>query len=226
MPSSATDMTGLLATLNAPGTGVGGYGSFSMDANGRVSFASAGSYGATVSVLADSTAWGTNGPSMTQFFGIGPAERVSAASSFAIDKSINANPALLALGKVNLSATAGQPAITPWDGSGGVALANAGDQVTNFAAVNNFNPTSTTVSRYATEFAGLLGRRAASAETQQNSADAVKTESETRRTSFEGVNMDEELVRLTTYQQAFNASARLVQAAADMYDTLLAIGLR
>ena len=26
---------------------------------------------------------------------------------------------------------------------------------------------------------------------------------------------------MTTYQQAFNASARLIQAARDMYDTLL-----
>jgi len=33
--------------------------------------------------------------------------------------------------------------------------------------------------------------------------------------------MDEELVKLTTYQQAFNASSRLIQAAKDMYDVLL-----
>jgi len=57
MPASATDMNGLLATLNAPGSGVGGYGSFSMDANGRVSFTSAGSYGASISVLAASELW-------------------------------------------------------------------------------------------------------------------------------------------------------------------------
>ncbi|HET9160013.1 MAG TPA: flagellar hook-associated protein FlgK [Caulobacteraceae bacterium] len=226
MPSSPTDVNGLLAALNAPGSGVGGYGTFSLDGNGRLTFSSAGTYGASVSVLSDSTAWGTNGPSMSQFFGIGPAERVTAASSFAIAKTINQNPALLALAKVDLTAAAGTPAITPGDGSGGVALATAGERITSFGAVNNFNATSTTVSRYATEFAGLLGRRAASAETQQNSADAVKTEAETRRTSFEGVNMDEELVRLTTYQQAFNASARLIQAANDMYDTLLTMTLQ
>jgi flagellar hook-associated protein 1 FlgK len=33
--------------------------------------------------------------------------------------------------------------------------------------------------------------------------------------------MDEELVLMTTYQQAFNASARLIQAASEMYDTLV-----
>ena len=111
-------------------------------------------------------------------------------------------------------------------GAGGVALATAGERITSFGAVNNFAGATTSVSRYATEFAGLLGRRAASAETQQSSAEAVKTESETRRTSFEGVNMDEELVRLTTYQQAFNASARLIQAASDMYDVLLTMTMK
>ena len=35
--------------------------------------------------------------------------------------------------------------------------------------------------------------------------------------------MDEELIRLTTYQQAFNASARLIQAVNDLYDELLKV---
>ena len=33
--------------------------------------------------------------------------------------------------------------------------------------------------------------------------------------------MDQELINLTTYQQAYNASARLITAAKDMMDTLL-----
>jgi len=52
-------------------------------------------------------------------------------------------------------------------------------------------------------------------------AEAVQTEAEARRQGVEGVNLDEELVNLTTYQQAFNASARMIQAASDLFDTLL-----
>ena len=33
--------------------------------------------------------------------------------------------------------------------------------------------------------------------------------------------MDEEIIQLTTYQQAYNASARLIQAAKEMYETLV-----
>ena len=51
----------------------------------------------------------------------------------------------------------------------------------------------------------------------------MKTEADSRRTSTEGVSLDEELVNLTTYQQAYNASARLIQAASDMFTSLLQI---
>ena len=57
--------------------------------------------------------------------------------------------------------------------------------------------------------------------TRAESTAAIATEAKSRQTSYEGVNLDEELVAMTTYQQAFNASARLIQAASDMYDTLL-----
>ena len=63
----------------------------------------------------------------------------------------------------------------------------------------------------------------AAAETRKSSAESVATEANNRRQSVEGVNLDEELVNLTTYQQAFNASARMIQAVGDLYDVLLGI---
>jgi flagellar hook-associated protein 1 FlgK len=52
-------------------------------------------------------------------------------------------------------------------------------------------------------------------------AAALASEASSRRSAAEGVNLDEELINLTTYQQAYSASSRLIQAAKDMYDTLL-----
>ena len=49
----------------------------------------------------------------------------------------------------------------------------------------------------------------------------MQSEAETQRQSVEGVNLDQELVNLTTYQQAFSASARLVTATQDMFSALL-----
>ncbi len=39
--------------------------------------------------------------------------------------------------------------------------------------------------------------------------------------SEEGVNLDEELVKMTTYQQAYSAASRMIQAAKDLYDIVL-----
>ena len=77
------------------------------------------------------------------------------------------------------------------------------------------------VSRYASELSGEIGGKAAAAKNRSDMAGALATEATARQTAYEGVNLDEELILMTTYQQAFNASARLIQAANDMYDTLL-----
>ena len=63
-------------------------------------------------------------------------------------------------------------------------------------------------------------RDASDAETWKQAADALKQEVDARRQSPEGVNLDKELANLTTYQQAFSASATLVPAAKDMLDVL------
>ena len=68
---------------------------------------------------------------------------------------------------------------------------------------------------------GDLGQKASAADSASTAAQSVQTEATTRLQSVEGVNLDEELVNLTTFQQAYNASARLVQASKDMINTLL-----
>jgi flagellar hook-associated protein 1 FlgK len=78
-----------------------------------------------------------------------------------------------------------------------------------------------TLSAYAATLSGSIARNASAAATAQTRAEALATESSARRSQVEGVNLDQELVSLTTYQQAYNASARLIQAAKDMFDILL-----
>ncbi|WP_292225124.1 flagellar basal body rod C-terminal domain-containing protein, partial [Brevundimonas sp.] len=61
------------------------------------------------------------------------------------------------------------------------------------------------------------------AKSRAETASALSKEATSRRNASEGVNMDEELVNMTTFQQAYNASARLIQASKDMYDVLIGI---
>jgi flagellar hook-associated protein 1 FlgK len=211
----------LVAALNDPATGVGRFGAFSLAADGSLSFSGFGNPAPTMTVLEDRTTQVPSGVSATELFGIGGGVRASRADGFALRADIRQSPARLALARLNLSAAVGTAALSPGDGRGALALADAGQRAANFQAAGGASGGSISVSRYAAELSGEVGGKAAAAKNRMETAKALYTEAGARQTAQEGVNLDEELVLMTTYQQAFNASARLIQAAKDMYDTLM-----
>ncbi|MBL8556067.1 MAG: flagellar hook-associated protein FlgK [Phenylobacterium sp.] len=218
---AAPTMADLVNSLNSNANGVGLYGSFSLDPNGVLSFTGAPPLDAQVSVINDNTARGVGGASVSQLFGLGALERQARAGRFQVNPTLDANPNKMALGKLDLTAAVGQVAVRPGDGQGALALANAGEVATLFQKAGSLGQVTMTVSRYASEFGGAVGRGAAAAETRKSSSEAVANEANNRRQSVEGVNLDEELVNLTTYQQAFNASARMIQATNELFDVLV-----
>ena len=218
---AAPNMSDLLSALNNNATGVGLFGSFSLDANGVLSFDGTPPLDATLSVVTDNTSRGAGGPSISQLFGLGTVERSTRAGRFDVSQALDSDPTKLSMGKVDTSVAIGQIAIRPGDGSGALGISTSGDVPVLFQAAGSLGQVTMTVSRYASEFGGSIGRGAAAAETRRASAEAVATEANTRRQSVEGVNLDEEMVNLTTYQQAFNASARMIQAASDLFEVLV-----
>ena len=68
-----------------------------------------------------------------------------------------------------------------------------------------------------------VGGDSASAETAYSSKSATATYMDTSRTSVSGVSSDEETVNLTVYQSAYAASASMVSAWSELYDTTLAM---
>jgi flagellar hook-associated protein 1 FlgK len=220
MPNTG-DMTALVTALNDTVSGVGRYGTFSLDPNGALTFKGFGNPANTMDITGDSTSRLTSGgPSFSQFFGLGGTASTVAAH-LAVNTSISNNPSLLSLAQVNLSAGASQAALLPSDGSGGTALSNAGNVQINFARTGLNSGGLSTLTNYGADFAGQVGNLAANAKSQRDAADSLLTEATSRRNAAEGVNLDEELVNLTTYQQAYSASGRLVQAAKDMFDVLM-----
>jgi len=220
---AGTTMQDMVDALNARNGGVGLYGAFSLGTKGELSFASNSASPVALSVVADDTERGAGGPSISQLFGIGPTERSTRGARFAVDTAMNADPKRLPFAQLNLSAAVGTSALAVGDGRGALALAKAGDNAASFGAAGDAAASTMSVLRYGSDFAGAIARKAATAESRKDAAASVKVEVDTQRQSQEGVNLDEELINLTTYQQAFNASARLIQATKDMFDALTAI---
>ncbi|MCA3757583.1 MAG: flagellar hook-associated protein FlgK [Phenylobacterium sp.] len=220
---AAPTMNDLLTALNSNTTGVGLVGAFSLDAQGQLSFTPSTAPPVAVSVSTDTTSRGVGGPTLSALFGLGVIERTSRANRLFVNPEIKADPNRLAVSKLDLTVAVGAPAISPGNGQGANALAAAGEKRTNFDAVGNLGALNVTLIEYAAQLGAAVGSRASSAETQRLSSESVSTEVSTRRASVEGVNIDEELVRLTTYQQAFNASGRMIQAAREMFDVLTSL---
>ena len=73
-------------------------------------------------------------------------------------------------------------------------------------------------------YAGLIsqvGIRSQSASYAAKVSETIATNVEKDRTSVSGVNLDEEAAKLLQYQQAYQASAKVVQIAQSIFDTLM-----
>ena len=223
IPSGGT-MATVLAALNSTTTGVGRYGTFALDSNGALQFTPSVTPAASLSVTNDTTSWGgAAGPTLNALFGVDPGLRANRAINFSVNTAMLQNPNNLPIAQLNLSAGVGTPAVVAGDGTGAQAFANVGQAQATFAAIGQDPGGLSSIDNYASRFAGSLGEQASSFATASTAADALQTQANSQLSSAQGVNLDQELTNLTMYQQAYNASARLIQAAKDMSDTLLSI---
>ncbi len=214
-------MQDMLNALNDRSTGVGLYGSFALDSNGQLSFTPNGGSGVSLAVTSDNTANSATGMSMSQLFGIGAATRTAAQNTYQVNPAIASNPNALQSATVNLSGGVGSQALTQTNNSAYGAFANADTTSTTFSAALGLASQTDTLTGYASTISQAIAQRASQASDNATTASAVATEAQSRMSSAEGVNMDQEMISLTTYQQAYSASARLVQATQDMFTTLL-----
>jgi flagellar hook-associated protein 1 len=215
----------LLSALNANGTGLGEYGVFSLDsATGQITFAANPAF--KVELQSDTTQRGGTGVAFSALHGMGDAATAGRATEVDVNALIAANPMRLAAGQPDISGLLGSKAVEAGDNRGAAALLQARDTVRNFSAAGVLTAQSSTLATYAARLGGEAGRLASDAERQAQGAAAVATAAADRRGEMEGVSIDDELMKMTTYQNAYAAAARVIQAATEMLDVLMAIGYR
>jgi len=80
-----------------------------------------------------------------------------------------------------------------------------------------------TLSEIGAEFLGRAGQSAKDIAVRAEDRLALRDELSERVSEVSGVNLDEEMTNLITFQTAFNASARVISATQEMFDALLRI---
>jgi flagellar hook-associated protein 1 FlgK len=216
---SGTTIASLRSDLDAA---LNGYAQTTFDANGKLSFNITNKDVGSVDVLRDTTLRGDTGISMSGLFGLGEEIPAARATGLQIRSAISADPNLIAAGQADLAGAAvGTRVLTQGDGRGALKLEAAGSTSRSFAQAGSLTAQTTSVNDYAARLAGFAGGRAQALDGAKAAAASVRDEVKTRRQSEEGVNIDEELVKMTTYQQAYSAASRMITAAKDLYDILL-----
>lgn len=218
---------GTIAQLRtAIDTALSGYGQTQFDANGRLTLQPTNHAVGRIDLLQDTTVRGDTNLSLSDIFGLGETLPAQRASNLNIRADIRANPSLLGSAQADLwvngaSVAAGTRVLAPGDGRGALAIEAAASTPRAFADAGGLTGQVTSVSDYAARLAGHAGVRAEALDAAKSAAESVRDEVKQRRMGEEGVNLDEELVKMTTYQQAYAAASRMITAAKDLYDIIL-----
>ncbi len=208
-----------ITALNNTTTGIGQYATAAIDSTGRLSITPRVGY--TTDVTADSTTRGATGVSTSALFGLSRSTTATRALGLEVNTAIANAPGKLGLGLPDLTADIGARIVEGGDSRGAQAILAARDLTRTFGAAGALGQQTTTLAIYASRLAGEAGRSAEQASRAQAGAEAVYAAATERRAQTEGVSLDEELVKMTQFQQSYAASSRLIQAAREMFDILL-----
>jgi flagellar hook-associated protein 1 FlgK len=212
--------------VSALNTAMGGQAVFTLNSDGSITETQPTALaGYTLNVTTDTTQRGTTGMSFTQLFGIGANQQALQASNFAVNSQIASSPQRLAFAQPQIAAStvAGGTVVTPGDNTGLLALQNVDSNQQSFRSAGGISAETASLSDYAAAFYQDVATRGTAAAANQTAQDGRLQEAQTRQASTSGVNLDEELTHMTTYQQAYSAGARLLTVVDQLYATLLAI---
>ena len=212
--------------VTALNTAFGGAATFSLGSDGSLAMTPAAAYANyQLNVTGDTTARGTTGVSFTELFGLGVQQASAQANGFGVNPDLMASTQRLAVGQPSITSTtvAGDSIVSHGDGRGALALQDLANTRQSFAKVGALSAQTATLSDFATSFYQDVATRSAAATTEHTAQSDRLLEAQSRQGQVSGVNLDEELSNMMTFQQAYSAGARMLQVVQQLYDTLLQI---
>lgn len=212
--------------VTALNTALGGAATFTLNSDGSISTATSALYaGYSLDVTGDTTQRGTTAMSFTQIFGLGANAQSLQASAFSLTSAVSTNPARIGFASpaITPSSVVGSTIVSAGDNTGAIALQNAITRTQTFDAAGGIAAQAASLSDYAATFYQNISTQSNAVTANQITQDDRRTEAQSRLTANSGVNLDEELMALSSYQQAYAAGARILSVVDQLYRTLLEI---
>lgn len=217
---AGASVTDLITGLN---TAANGAATFSLAADGSIAMSSAA--GARLEINNDTTARGTTGLSVSRMFGLGTANLADRAANLSIRQDIRSNPSRLAAGQLEIAAVPALSSIAIGQGDNRAAqrMASLFDEKRDWPSLGGIGGGQMSIVQYVSQLTAGMAQGAQAAEDAKAYREGIAAEVQSRKSSAEGVNLDEELSQMIIYQQAYNAAARIMTTVQDMYDTLVSL---
>jgi flagellar hook-associated protein 1 FlgK len=212
--------------ISALNTALGGAATITLNPDGSLSTANSALFsGYSLNVTSDSTQRGSTGVSFSQLFGLGDNAKSQIAANFGLTSAVSNNPARVGFASpaITPSTVVGDTVVSAGDNAGAIALQNVITKAQNFQAAGSISAQTASLSDYAASFYQAVSTLSNAVTANQTTQDDRLTEANQRVASNSGVNLDEELTALTTYQQAYAAGARVMTVVDQLYQTLLGI---
>jgi len=138
------------------------------------------------------------------------------ASDMAVSTAVTQNSSRLCAAHVN-----GSGEVNSGDPETANALAALADETVSFYTLNGEN--KATLSAYLNGLAAKAGQDVQSASFSATYSASIAEDVNDRRLSVSGVNLDEELTSIMKFQQYYQAAAKLIQTANEMFDVVMSL---
>lgn len=212
----ATTVDNLVLTIN---TALGADGTAAL-VNGRlVITATNPAHG--VAINEGTSAVTATGRGLAHHFGLNDFFVGAGAADLAVRADIRSDPSRVATAELSPTATAGQAGATIGDNRIASRLAEVFETTLAFQAVGGLPAATVTLGSFASTVIGLTATRAATAADDVAQRAALVASLEFRQGAQSGVSVDEELSNLILFQNAYQASARVMTVAKELFDTLI-----
>ena len=133
-----------------------------------------------------------------------------AASGMSVSSTITANTRKIAAGTT-----------TNGDGANALLMADLQDTLSfNSVTWSGSGSGSYTFDEYYNAVVSTIGIESFSAQATLRQQEGIMLQLNSRRESISGVSIDEEMIKMIKFQQAYNASARMISVVDEMLDTL------
>ncbi|MGH6720251.1 MAG: flagellar hook-associated protein FlgK [Alphaproteobacteria bacterium] len=176
-----------------------------------------------VAINGGTTVIGSTGRGFSHHFGLNDFFIGTGAADLAVRPDLLANPARVTTAALSTTAASGAVALTIGDNRAVSRLAELFEAAQPFAAVSGLPAAQITLGSFVATMIGQTAIRASAASDEVSRLNALLGNLQFRMSSQSGVNIDEELGRLVLFQNAYQASARVMSVAQQMFDDLIGI---